>query len=334
MVRRSLMVVALLAVASPLTAQDEWVWRSDRPDAHAPIGITTDRTLAKGAIELTYRLSVASYNSLYFLKDSLPVATTLLSYQVAPTGMTRQLHTATVAFGATDDLTLMANAEFDVLSRDHLTAGGVIYSNTIKDLGDVTATALYDLIRSGPYRAHVQLGGVIPVGNAITRAVTPFGTQALPYEMRPGGGTFAVVPGAGAEAQNEVASVGANITARVNVGRKRDYQLGNRYEANGWGGYAVNDAVSVSLGVRYQHWGGIEGGDVELSAAQDPGMDARNLGGARVDFPVGMNFVFPESSVLAGHGLSLEASFPVHHNYKGPQLAPDWGLVLGYRFIY
>ena len=37
MVRKVLIVATLLTVASPLAAQDDYVWTSKRPDGHAPM---------------------------------------------------------------------------------------------------------------------------------------------------------------------------------------------------------------------------------------------------------------------------------------------------------
>ena len=57
MVRKILIVTTLLTVASPLAAQEEFVWTSKRPDGHAPIGMTGARTLEGGAVEFSYRFS-------------------------------------------------------------------------------------------------------------------------------------------------------------------------------------------------------------------------------------------------------------------------------------
>jgi len=73
MVRRSLIVAALLAVASPLAAQDEYVWTLNRPDADAPLGVTGARTLEAGALEISYRFTQMNSQGVWRGSDSLPL---------------------------------------------------------------------------------------------------------------------------------------------------------------------------------------------------------------------------------------------------------------------
>lgn len=340
MVRKSLIVAALVAVASPLAAQEdfEYQWTSNRPDAHAPLGVTADRTLDLGQIELTYRFTQMNSRGVWFVTDSLPLATTLQLYQVAPLTLSDQTHTVMGAYGVTEDLTVLATAEFHVYEREQLTSGGIYYITGAEELGDVTATAIYEVYQGGPFRMNVSLGGVIPVGKTRTWAQTPFsggGEEALPYDMRPGNGTFAVLPGITGSIQNDHGSLGAQFKGRINVGTgPTDFTWGDRYEANGWAAYRFNDVISVSAGVRWQIWGNIEGADPNLDPTRDPGTDPVFLAGQRADMPIGINFVMPEGSPLAGHRLFIESVYALHHDYEGPQLGLDWGINLGWRMSF
>ena len=38
----------------------------------------------------------------------------------------------------------------------------------------------------------------------------------------------------------------------------------------------------------------------------------------------------PEGSRLAGHRISFETVYALHHDYEGPQLGLDWGINLGW----
>ena len=346
MVRRSLIVAALVAVSSPLAAQDEYVWTSARPDADAPLGVTGARTLDLGATEITYKFTQMNSRGVWYATDSLPLATTLQLYQVVPLTLSRQTHSVIVARGITEELTLMAQAEFSVYEREHLTGVGEFYTAGAEALGDITATAIYEAYRAGPYRLNISLGGVIPVGKSRTWACTPFidpvnkcantGTappeEPLPYDTRPGGGTFALMPGITGQVQNAVGSLGGQFRGRINIGTGlRDFALGDSYEANGWAAYRVNDVFSVSAGIRWQIWGTIEGADPLLDRTRDPGSDAVFLAGQRADMPVGVNFVMPEGSPLAGQRLFFEAVYALHHDYEGPQLGLDWGINVGWK---
>ncbi|MSR21874.1 MAG: hypothetical protein EXR91_13040 [Gemmatimonadetes bacterium] len=70
MVRRSLIAAALVAVSSPVAAQEEeYVWASGRPDSQAPIGVFGARTLDAGALELTYRFNQMNSRGVWFSTD-------------------------------------------------------------------------------------------------------------------------------------------------------------------------------------------------------------------------------------------------------------------------
>lgn len=335
MVRSSLIVAALLAVSSPLAAQDEYVWTSDRPDGHAPLGVDGTRTLDVGAIELTYKFSQMNSRGVWFANDSLPLAQTLQLYQVAPLTLSEQTHSIMGAYGVTEDLTVTASAEFSVYEREQLTQGGVFYITGAEEIGDITANAIYEVYRGGPFIMNASLGAILPVGKSRTWAVTPFsggGEEALPYDMRPGGGTFAFMPGLSGQVQNEFGSIGAQFTGRINVGTgTTDFTLGDSYLANGWAAYRVNDMISLSAGIRWQIWGNIEGADPTLDPSRDPAHDPVFLAGQRADMPLGINFVIPGDGPLAGHRLSAETVYALHHDYEGPQLGLDWGINVGYR---
>jgi hypothetical protein len=335
MVRRSLIAAALVAVSSPLAAQEEYVWASGRPDSEAPIGVQGARTLDAGALEFTYRFSQQNSRGVWFSTDSLPLATTLQLYTVAPLTLSNITHSVTGSFGLSERLTLTGTAEFSLMEREQITNGGVLYITGIEALGDLSASAIYEVYRQGPYRMNMSFGAVLPVGAARTYADTPFGAdQALPYDQRPGGGAFAVVPGITGQVQNEVASLGAQFKARIHVGEGAvDFTPGDRYQADGWAAYRINSALSISAGIRWQIWGRIEGADPQLVVTQDPGNDnvTGMAGGQRADMPLGVNFLMPEGSILAGHMLSLEGVYAMHHDYEGVRLGLDWGLNFGWK---
>jgi hypothetical protein len=133
--------------------------------------------------------------------------------------------------------------------------------------------------------------------------------------------------------QNEVGSVGGQFKLRTYLNENsRNFTLGDRYEANGWAAYKVNDNFSVSAGVRWEKWSRIDGSDTDLAAIRmrDPHNDGVFLGGLRAGMPLGINFLMPAGSTLEGHRLSLETLYILHHDYEGPQLGLDWGLNVGY----
>ena len=338
MVRKSLLVAALLALAMPLSAQEDHIWTSRRPDGQAPLGIMNARTLELGEIKLSYQFSQFDSRGQWFEGDSIPVETTLEFYEVAPLTLSDKTHKLGVAYGATEDLSIAASMTYGQVERAHLTDAGVFYVTGSEGIGDLELDFMYTFFNEGPYRAHVQLGGLLPTGDEGPMAETPFsapGEEALPYDMRMGAGTFALLPGATVQVQNDVASVGAQVKANISLGKNDlDYALGNSFEATVWAAYRLNDYFSVSGRLRWLSWNGIDGADPALDPLRDPGNDGFFQDGERFELPVGMNFYLPEGSRFAGHRLSIEGFFPISHDYEGPQFGMDWGVVMGWHVAF
>jgi hypothetical protein len=328
MVRTSLVAVVLLAVAAPLIAQDEVVWSSKRPDAHAPLGLTAGRTLDQGEIELRYRFERMSFQGVWLDTDSLPTAVVLESYAVAPLSLENSTHHVGAAYGATTDLTLLAGMSFSQRQREQLEGvSGDLYITEINQPGDLEISGLYKVFDQDGTRAHVHAGALIPVG-----AFDITSQEPLPYDMRPGAGTVAVLPGATATAQNEFGTVGAQLQGAFYLGTNSSgYAPGDRLDGSAWAAYRINDYLSFSARTRYQSWQRVDGQDDSLDPTRDPGNDAFYLGGRRVDVLTGVNFLLPEDSSLSGHRVALEWIFPVHQRYDGPQLGADWGITLGWQ---
>ncbi|MDH3272047.1 MAG: hypothetical protein OEN56_11975 [Gemmatimonadota bacterium] len=340
---------AIFAVATPLTAQqtmmsgpEEWTWSSDRPDAAGPLGMFGAGTLGMGQIELTYNFSQMNARGVWFAKDSLDLATTLALYNDAPLTRSDIRHQVRIGYGVTDELTLVARGEFAVLERETIANNGLIRTG-IENFGDVEVGAVYTVYGEGPYRLNVQGGGIIPTGASTTYADTTAsqsGTQTpLPYDMRPGSGTFGVTAALSGSVQNQVGSLGAQFRMRVNVGSNSagtagGYTLGDMYEFNGYAAYNINEYLSIMAGGRWQSWDNIAGFDDRLDVDGDPHNMGAMLAGQRAMLPMSITLVLPESSVLGGHRLSFEAIYSMHHDYEGPQLGLDWGLNFGYTITY
>ena len=344
MVRRSLIAVALVAVAAPVAAQSsiqepvEWTWSADRPDSEAPLGVFGARTMEAGEFRIGYRFYQTNWQGVWFGRDSLDLATTLQLYDDAPLTRSDIRHQASVTYGVSSALTLMARAEFAVMERETI-SNGALLRTTAEEIGDVEVGALYSVYNQGAYRMHVQAGAVIPTGASSTFAdttraqSTPAGV-ALPYDMRPGGGVFGALLGITGSAQNDVGTIGGQFRMRTNFGSNsagtNGFTPGDEYEANGWVSYNVSPAVSVGTGVRWQMWGSIAGADDRLKTSGDPHNQGGLLSGQRAMMPVGVNFLFPEDSNFAGHRLSLEGVYSLHTDYEGPQMGLDWGLNVGW----
>jgi hypothetical protein len=341
MVRRSLIAMAFLAVATPLAAQNpaaeppEWQWTSDRPDATAPLGVFGSRVLEAGEIEISYRWHQTDYQGIWFRKDSLPLTDVLNLYNDVPLTKKDIRHEARVAFGVTDRITLIARGEFAEIQRETF-ANSAPIRTTVQELGDVEVGALVSMYASGPYRLQGQVGGVIPTGKSVTYADTTrsqTGTPVtLPYDMRTGSGSFGVIVGVSGSVQNEVGSIGAQFRYRSNLNENdAGFKLGDSQEASAWAAYVLNSVFSISAGARWESWQSMEGQDASLNFFGDPHNAAGLLSGERAYLPLGVNMVMPtESGFFAGHRVQVEAVYTLHHDMDAPQLGVDWAFNFGY----
>ncbi len=337
MVRTSLIVAALVAASSPLAAQESWVWSSDRPDGLTPAGVRGARTLNEGEVQIQYQWVQRNYQGVWEHEDSLALAATLARFEVAPLSLSDRRHSLEIGLGLTEDVTLRARGEFALMEREQLRRDETYYITSVNALGDVYVDLTYNVVRQGPYRMDVNVGGVVPIGKSATYAVSPYSQpleeEATSYDMRPGAGSFGAFGSVSFDAQNEFGSVGAQFKMLSYVNENsRGFSLGDRYEANGWASYAFNDSFSAWAGARWEKWGNIDGGDEFLATVpmRDPMNDGVFLGGSRASMPMGVNFIVPEGPPIAGHRISFEALYALHHDYDGPQIGLDWGINVAY----
>jgi hypothetical protein len=228
----------------------------------------------------------------------------------------------------------MARGNFAVMERETF-ANGAPIRNSVEELGDVEVGALYSVYASGPYRMQVEGGAIIPTGASRTYADTTRAQTGnpvtLPYDMRPGGGTFGVIIGIGGTAQNEFGSLGAQFRLRSHVGENdAGFKMGDNYEASGWAAYNITEAFSMSSGIRWEKYRNIQGSDASLNYFGDPHNAGEVLSGQRAHLPVGVNFMMPQGNRFAGHRISAEAVYTLHHDMDAPQLGMDWGFNFGY----
>jgi hypothetical protein len=328
----TVLAAALLLAAAPLGAQ-EYEWSEDRPDGVAPAGISADRTLPTGTLEVGYRFGRNNARGLKFGTASVLETEILeLGFTFVPLERTTDAHRVVVGFGITDELTVVGSAAW--IQKNRTTANdSVIFFNESSGVSDVTADALWEFYHEGPYRGHVQAGVVVPTGSFDKRGDFGPDVQAiLPYEMQIGSGSFAVTPGITGQVQNDRASVGMQVRGIFYLNENdRGWRPGTAVDARLWTAHAFNDVVSVSGGIRAMHRSAIQGADPDLETFRDPGDLALSFANERVDLPLGLNLRLPGTGPLAGKRLSFEAIWTVHEQSDGPVLGDDWGFLVGFQ---
>ena len=329
---RSLLVAALLMVAAPAGAQ-EYMWTDDRPDAVPPLGVFAARTLPAGALELTALYSKLDQAGIRFGSDLVDPNVLFEFHELVPFELTTAGWTARLGYGLTDDLTLAGRVGFLMRDRWQFNEDGVPFELESQGITDVEVHALYDVYESGPYRAHLQAGVVIPTGSVTLE--DGFGDLRaegrLPYDMQMGAGAFGISPGATFQAMNEHGSVGAQVLATLYFAEKEEWRAGDRAEVNAWAAYRFNRFFSGSARMRAAAYEEIAGFDPELDPDRDPGETPFAFGGRRVDLPVGLNFYMPEGR-WEGHRLAIEFIWTVHEQFDDWfGLANDWGFQVGWQ---
>lgn len=326
----TVLATALLLSAAPLGAQ-QFVWTADRPDGVAPVGIAADRTLPGGTLEVGYRFGRMDAEGLKFGTDPFTEDEALELFEFVPLTRKIEAHTVTLGYGITDALTLMVAGGWIDKTREQANEE-VFFSTSSSGIADAEAALLWQVYARGPYRGHLQLGVVAPLGSIDERGDIPEAADViLPYDMQLGLGSWAITPGLGAQAMNDVGSVGGQLRGIIPLAdNDRGYRPGVRLEARAWAAHAFNDFVSVSGGVRATAVEPIEGFDPELETFRDPGDLSLSFGGNRVDLPVGVNLLMP-AGPLAGHRFGLEFVWTVHEDVDGPNLASDWGFTAGWQ---
>jgi hypothetical protein len=328
----TVLAAALFLAAAPLAAQ-EYEWSEDRPDGVAPVGITADRTLTSGSVEVAYRFGHRTSRGLRFGTAEVLDSDVLgLGFTFVPIERTINAHMASVGFGVTEALTVIASAAW--IEKNRTTANdSVLFFNESSGLSDIEADALWEFYHMGPYRGHLQMGVIVPVGSIDKRGDFPNEADViLPYEMQIGAGSWAIAPGITGQAMNEVGSVGAQIRGVISLtDNDRGWRPGTRVEGRLWTGYRFNDFVSVSGGIRAAQSSALQGFDSALETLRDPGDLALSFATKRVDLPLGLNLRLPAGGPLGGQRLSLEAIWTVHEESDGPILADDWGFTIGFQ---
>lgn len=337
-VRTPLLAAALLLVGAAQADAQDLVWTPDRPDAVAPAGIFADRVLEAGTWEIGLTFRQDDGEGIRLGTDLYPGVSSeafLDYFEIIPLAQRTTTYAVDLAIGLSRDMTLVARTGYAEKQRDQLTADGEFFVVDADGMLDTEVALLWEFFGDGPWRAHLQGGVLVPTGDfELEGGLEGIRTGVLPYDMQPGSGSFAVLPGATVQVQNEVASAGAQVTARIHVNdNDRDWRPGNGLEGDLWAAYSFGRFVSASARFRAMAWGAIEGADPDLDPFRDPGEWGDSFSGERVDLPLGVNLYMPEGK-LAGHRLSVEYVWNLHEDLEGPWIAASNAFVVSWQKMF
>jgi hypothetical protein len=258
-------------------------------------------------------------------------------YMMIPTGMTMDMQMAMLMYGITDELTVMAMANY--LSNEM----GMLMDMGMGAFPDspMSTSGFGDTEVRGIYKINQYLNGslglTIPTGD-IEKKIGMMGMQfRAPYDMQLGGGTFNLRPALTYSQLSPDAlwnwGAQAMYTWRISK-NDNDWAYGDNIKLTWWLQRAFGP-VTGWLRMAFNDTDEIRGRDIEIqklqsmsSGAPTPDADPRNYGGQRLDFLFGTSFTKGPFS------FGVEAGIPVYEDVNGLQMRTDWLLTVGGQVMF
>jgi hypothetical protein len=328
---RPLRLAIALSLAAGSAAQAQWA--ANRPDSHAPFGVSMDHTHEAGGFMLSYRYMFMKMNGLRIGTQNVTAQDVLnLGYMATPTDMQTQMHMFGAMLAPLEKLTLVAMVPFAVKSMDHATTAGP-YTTESSGLADLKVGGMWKLEPARGQLVHIIFAASFPTGSIDKTDDTPMGDDVtLPYPMQIGSGTFDLSPGLTYLGQANDLSWGLQGLTTFRLGENdRDYRLGDRYTATSWAAYRINEWLSGSVRLDWTNQEDIEGADSELNPAVVPTADPDLQGFKRWSAGFGIN-TYIRQGTFRGLRLSGELVVPFDQDLTGPQLETDWYLIVGAQY--
>ncbi|HEV3343215.1 MAG TPA: hypothetical protein VG125_22775 [Pirellulales bacterium] len=296
-----------------------------RPDGIAPAGVTGDHLLKSGHALFSYRYSTVGYQGSQTGTHVDNLAGVLNQFSYAPRWMYKQQHLFLFEYALSDDLTAMVQFPIEQNSISYALRDGSRFNDSYTQLGDISLWALYSLKRWQNQQLHANLGISIPTNllQSHDHFSTP-GSVLLSYPLRPGSGSYDLMPGLTYRGQTERWTWGVQSIATIRTGRNRyQYELGNQIDINAWAWRRLTQRFALSGRLHGMGWGNIRGADPNLTANLVETNAANLQGGTRVDLLFGGNYYWPWLRI-PGNYFSLESGFPIYQNLHGPQPRATW----------
>ena len=323
-----------------------------RPDAHAPISVMGDHTHRKGGWMLSYRYMNMQMDGMRSGTKRVNSQNVFAAnYAVAPENMTMEMHMLGMMYAPTDQLTLMAMANFIDTEMEHrvnpvvagmINGGDSGFTTESSGFGDIKLSALYRFYLEGKSKAHFGIGLSLPNGSIDEKDETPAmggrQRQLLPAPMQLGSGTIDLLPSLTYVQQFTDWSWGAQASGVIRLEDENDnnYRLGNKFELISWAGYNLAEWFGLNGGLSYAYAGELQGSQKDLNMNAPMGRRSvttafgDNYGGERIDLILGINLLNP-TGYLEGHRLAFDLRLPVWCDLNGYQLESDYALTFGWQ---
>ena len=323
-----------------------------RPDAHAPISVMGDHTHREGGWMLSYRYMNMQMDGMRHGTERIDSQDAFAAnYAVTPENMAMEMHMFGLMYAPTDQLTLMAMANYIDTTMNHrvdpavagmINGGDSGFTTESSGFGDIKLSALYRFYLEGNSKAHFGIGFSLPTGSIDEKDDTPSmggrQRQQLPAPMQLGSGTFDLLPSLTYVQQFTDWSWGAQGSGVIRLESKNgnNYRLGNKLELLCWAGYNLAEWIGLTGGLSYGYAGELKGDQKDVGTAGPEGRRSvttafgDNYGGECIDLILGINLLKP-TGCLEGHRLSFDLRLPLWRDLNGYQLESDYALTFGWQ---
>lgn len=319
------LVVVFFSLISAANAAEHS--HNHRPDDHAPIGVMRDHIHKQGELMFSYRYEFMKMKGMRRGTNRVSSDEVLSSYMMSPTSMDMKMHMLGAMYGITDKFTISAMGSVIDQKMYMTNRSSEDLKRETKGFGDSKVNLMHSLFDNGSNRAQMNFGLSIPTGD-IKRDYN--GTR-LPYAMQLGSGSYELLPGLSYSGKQETFSYGAQTNATIRLNENSlGYKLGNSYNITAWTAKKLNDAFSISSRLNYTYTQAVKGSDQTLNLMMSPANDGTMVGGKKLDFLLGTNFIATKG-FFQGHRLAAEFGMPIYQNLRGLQLETDYKFTLGWQ---
>jgi hypothetical protein len=321
----------LLALTPSLVRPDAAFGYLDAP--RAPAGIDYAEPLKKGDLMISYRYEHILLDGNREGRNRLTADEVNEKYPIytdVPTEQEIDIHTITGQWAPFSRLTLavavpilvqqMKQIDYDNAGRSYMTSS--------KGVGDLELVGLVPFIKKGDESLDLMFGFTIPTGGIDEKDRNG---DLLPFPMQPDGSSWNILTGLTYKGFHKGFGWGVQGQGEITFGSNdRGYRLGNMIEVNGWLGQKINNWLSGTVRMGYDHWSSMHG-ETYSGPQSHSASYASNSGGDRIAIGPGLSVALP---LLGVQRLSIEALWPVYQSLSGPQLEGDWSLATGWEWIF
>tara|TARA_R110002111_G_scaffold39168_1_gene74092 strand:- start:103 stop:840 length:738 start_codon:yes stop_codon:yes gene_type:complete len=236
-----------------------------------------------------------------------------------------------VMYGATEDVTIYTMLMLPSITMDHLRGDSnpagrdTPFTTHNSGFGDTTLGALIRLYSDSDQDLILNLAGSLPTGDIYRESTVPTGgamSQALPYPMRLGSGTFNAKPGITYKQFYGWGSCGIQFTTDLPIGRNyRGYSVSDEFRLNAWNSVLLTDNWSVSMRAENLWRSDFDG--------EDEGTPNALISTNVEDFRGGywFNLGIGTQAMWNGNYLNFEAVPTVAQDLNGMQLETDFSVI-------